>query len=63
MSQPEEFDDDRPWTEAQWEAFMKRADARSAKFGEGRERMRRARSRPCRFSGFPASHRALARKR
>src|SRR5262245_14062320 len=34
MSQPEYFDDDRPWTEAQWEAFMKRADARSAKFGE-----------------------------
>ena len=34
MSQPEELDDDRPWTEAQWEEFMKRADVRSAKFGE-----------------------------
>src|SRR5438552_6094966 len=34
MSQPEEPDDDRPWTEAQWEAFMKRSDVRSAKFGE-----------------------------
>jgi hypothetical protein len=34
MSRAEENDDDRPWTEAQWEEFMKRADARSAKFGE-----------------------------
>src|SRR5438874_11330204 len=34
MSQPEEHDDDRPWTEAQWEALMKRSDVRSAKFGE-----------------------------
>ena len=25
---------DEPWTEAQWEAFMKRADLRSARFGE-----------------------------
>src|SRR5438105_11813412 len=34
MSQPDEPDDDRPWTEAQWEALMKRSDVRSAKFGE-----------------------------
>ena len=40
MSQPEELDDDRPWTEAQWEAFMKRSDARSAKFGELLETVR-----------------------
>ena len=29
-----EPEDDRPWTEAQWEAFMKRSDLRSARFGE-----------------------------
>ena len=30
-----EFDDQElPWTEAQWEAFMRRSDVRSAKFGE-----------------------------
>jgi hypothetical protein len=29
--QPE---DDRPWTEAQWEKFMKESDARSARYGE-----------------------------
>jgi hypothetical protein len=27
-------DDDRPWTEAQWEAFMKKSDARADRFGE-----------------------------
>ena len=32
--------DDRPWTEDQWEAFMKRGDARSAKFGELLETLR-----------------------
>jgi len=26
--------DDRPWTEDQWERFMQRSDARSARFGE-----------------------------
>ena len=26
--------EERPWTEAQWEAFMKRQDARSARFAE-----------------------------
>lgn len=29
-----EFDDDRPWTEAQWAAFMKEADLRAARHGE-----------------------------
>ncbi len=27
-------DDNRPWTEAQWEKFMKESDLRSARFGE-----------------------------
>src|SRR4051794_953627 len=31
---------ERPWTEAQWEAFMKRSDARSARFGELLETLR-----------------------
>ena len=32
--------DERPWTEAEWEAFMKRADVRSARFGELLETLR-----------------------
>ncbi|HEV8604833.1 MAG TPA: hypothetical protein VGQ99_05675 [Tepidisphaeraceae bacterium] len=27
-------EDEKPWTESQWEAFMKKADLRSARFGE-----------------------------
>lgn len=37
---PESSTGDRPWTEDQWEAFMKRGDARSAKFGELLETLR-----------------------
>ncbi len=29
-----EADDERPWNEEQWEAFMKKSDVRAAKFGE-----------------------------
>ena len=35
-----EPDDELPWTEDQWEAFMKRSDVRSAKFGELFETLR-----------------------
>ena len=34
MSSNEHEPNDRPWTEEQWERFMERSDARSAKFGE-----------------------------
>ncbi|HSV12881.1 MAG TPA: hypothetical protein VLI90_01380 [Tepidisphaeraceae bacterium] len=29
-----DFDSERPWTEAQWEAFMKESDSRAARYGE-----------------------------
>src|SRR5258706_9498504 len=31
---PPEPDDDRPWTEEQWEQLFRESDVRSAKFGE-----------------------------
>ena len=34
MSDSEERDEELPWTEAQWEALMKRSDVRSARYGE-----------------------------
>ena len=34
MTRNEQEPDDRPWTEEQWERFMEKSDARSAKFGE-----------------------------
>jgi hypothetical protein len=35
-----DFDDEKPWTEAQWEAFMKESDLRSARFGDLLETLR-----------------------
>lgn len=35
-----DFDEDRHWTEAEWEAFMKDADNRAARFGELLETLR-----------------------
>jgi hypothetical protein len=34
MAREEEPEGERPWNEEQWEEFMKKSDARSAKFGE-----------------------------
>ena len=39
--QPEDdADDDRPWDEARWEAFMRESDLRAARFGETLETVR-----------------------
>jgi hypothetical protein len=35
-----DFDSQKPWTEAQWEAFMKESDLRAARFGELLETLR-----------------------
>lgn len=34
MADEENEEDERPWDEAQWEAFMKESDVRAARFGE-----------------------------
>ena len=34
MSDADNEADERPWTEAQWEAFMKEGELRSARFSE-----------------------------
>jgi hypothetical protein len=35
-----DFDSDKPWTEAQWQAFMKESDLKAARFGELLETLR-----------------------
>jgi hypothetical protein len=34
MADEEDEEDERPWDEPQWEAFMKESDVRAARFGE-----------------------------